>query len=79
MTTRFTLPQACACGARGKVTFEAPRCGASGDAHAHLKVVDVDGPFRLVGEDEIACIHCEGPDEAGGQRPPAGSESRHQP
>ena len=79
MKTRFTLPQACACGARGKVTFEAPACRVPGDAHAHLKVVDVEGPFRLVGEDDIACIHCEGPDGEREQCPPAGSEPPQQP
>lgn len=79
MKTRFTLPQACACGARGKVTFEAPACGTRSDAHAHLKVVEVEGPFRLVGEDEIACTHCEGPSEVEESPAAEGSAPSDQP
>ena len=55
---RFTLPEICGCGARGTVTFEGEPSGPE-EAHPQLKVVEVDGPFRLDAEGEIVCLSCE--------------------
>ena len=56
---RFSLPEACACGARGTVTFEEGVVCHPGELHPQLKVVDVEGPFRLDGEGRISCLNCE--------------------
>src|SRR5688572_27769265 len=57
--TRFKLPQACACGARGIVILEAPRFRQSEGAHPHPTVVAIEGPFRLVSQTELVCVDCE--------------------
>ena len=57
---RFSLPEACPCGARGTVTFEEGDILHPGDLHPKLKVVEVDGPFRLDAEGNVHCLNCEG-------------------
>ena len=56
--TRFSLPEKCACGASGAVTFEAGDIREPGK-HPDLKVVVVEGPFRLDNEAKIVCTNCE--------------------
>ena len=56
---RFTLPEKCGCGACGTVTFEQGDAIEAGDAHPQVRVVEVDGPFRLDDQGEIICLNCE--------------------
>ena len=56
--TRFSLPEKCDCGARGTITFEEGDIRAPGE-HPELKVVAVEGPFRLDSQDKIICTNCE--------------------
>ena len=55
---RFSLPEACACGARGTVTFEEGAVCQPGELHPRLEVVGVEGPFRLDSEGKISCLNC---------------------
>ena len=56
---RFTLPEKCGCGACGTVTFEQGDVIGAGDTHPQVRVVEVDGPFRLDDQGEIICLNCE--------------------
>ena len=56
---RFTLPEKCGCGACGTVTFEQGDVSEPGDSHPQIRVVEVDGPFRLDGLGDIVCLNCE--------------------
>ena len=56
---RFTLPEKCGCGACGTVTFEQGDATEAGDTHPQVRVVEVDGPFRLDDQGEIICLNCE--------------------
>ena len=55
---RFSLPERCVCGAHGRVTFEEGAVCPPGELHPQLKVVDVEGPFRLDSEGKIFCLNC---------------------
>ena len=56
---RFSLPQACDCGARGTVTFEEGAVCRPGELHPRVKVVDVEGPFRVDEDGTLVCLACE--------------------
>jgi hypothetical protein len=54
---RFTLPQICACGAQGRITFE-PQPRKAGKQDPDPAMIVAAGPFRIDVDKDLICLGC---------------------